>query len=237
MDSIIDHTKLIDSRNKDLFEKVQSKFELNFEPSYNGEHSVYTIGNSITFYIPVGVYSTDAFTHELLHTYIDYHEAYICGNFKNTMWKSNILKQLFDLPLAEHITNSIAHTLMLPTYLDRGFERSMFLLDYDEFKTEPGFIGQIARYYKQGTLYNLSAIRNLIGKFFAFKCDPNPTFSYDTELQQLKKIDPQLYQILQNYFLRWANYDFTKDPLSEYREINSDFYAALKPWMSGKRFS
>ncbi|MGN8068414.1 hypothetical protein [Mucilaginibacter sp. 22184] len=236
MDSIIDHTKLIDSRNEDLYEKVLSKFELNFEPSYNGEHSVYSIGNSITFYIPIGVYSADSFTHELLHAYIDYHEAYIGGNFKNTMWQSNILKQIFDLHLAEHITNSIAHTLMLPIYLERGFERSMFLLDYDEFKTEPGFIGQIARYYKRGALYNLSAIRNFIGKFFAFKCDPNPTFNYDTELQQLKKIDPQLYQILQNYFLRWTNYDFTADPLSEYREINSDFYVALKPWMSGKRF-
>ena len=236
MDSTIDHTRLINSRNEDLFEKVQSKFEVSFEPSYNGEHSVYTIGNSITFYIPVGVYSVDAFTHELLHAYIDYHEAYIGGNFKNTMWQSNILKQLLDPPLAEHITNSIAHTLMLPLYLERGFERSMFLLDYHVFKAEPGFVGQIARYYKQGGLYNLSAIRNFIGKYFAFKCDPNPTFNYNAELLQLKKIDNQLYQILEAYFTRWAGYDFTTDPLSEYREINADFYAGLKPWMNGKRF-
>jgi hypothetical protein len=197
---------------------------------------VYTIGNSIKFYIPIGVYSADMFTHELLHSYIDYHEAYIAGNFKNTMWQSNILKQLFDLPLAEHITNSIAHTLMLPLYLEMGFDRSMFLLDYHEFKTEPGFLGQIAKYYKQANLFNLSAIRNFIGKYFAFKCDPNPAFSYDTELQQLKKIDSQLYQILENYFLRWAGYDFTNDPFSEYRDINLDFYAGLKPWMNGKRF-
>ncbi|SDP86028.1 hypothetical protein SAMN05428975_3091 [Mucilaginibacter sp. OK268] len=236
MDSIIDHNRLIDHRNEDIFKKVQSKFELSFEPSYNGEHSVYTIGNSITFYIPIGVYSADMFTHELLHAYIDYHEAYIGGNFKNTMWQSNILKQLFDLPLAEHITNSIAHTLMLPLYLEMGFDRSMFLLDYHEFKTEHGFLSQIARYYKQGALYNLSAIRNFIGKCFAFKCDPNSTFNYNNELQQLRKIDSQLYQILENYFLRWARYDFTADPISEYREINADFYAALKPWMNGKRF-
>jgi len=236
MDKTIDYARLIDPRNEDIYERVLSKFEVSFEPSYNNEHSVYTIGNSVTFYIPIGVYSADAFTHELLHAYIDYHEAYIGGNFKNTMWQSNIFKQVFDLPLAEHVTNSIAHSLMLPIYLERCFERSMFLLDYHEFKTEPGFIGQIARNYKQGALHNLSAIRNFIGKFFAFKCDPNPTFNYDTELYQLRKIDTQLYQILQNYFQRWANYDFTADPLSEYREINSDFYASLKPWRGGKRF-
>ncbi|HWW40425.1 hypothetical protein [Pedobacter sp.] len=236
MDSTIDYTRLIDPRNEDIFEEIQSKFKVSFEPSFNGEHSVYTIGNSITFYIPVGVYSADAFTHELLHAYIDYHEAYIGGNFKNTMWQSNILKQLLDLPLAEHITNSIAHTLMLPLYLKMGFEKSMFLLDYHEFKTEPGFISQIARYYKQGTLYNFSAVRNFIGKYFAFKCDPNPTFNYDAELLRLKKIDNQLYQILEAYFIRWADYDFTANPLSEYREINSDLYSSLKGWMTGKRF-
>ena len=82
MEKIIDHTRLIDSRNEDLFEKVQSKFDVNFEPSYNGKHPVYTVGNSITLYIPVGVYSADAFTHELLHAFIDYHEAYIAGNLK-----------------------------------------------------------------------------------------------------------------------------------------------------------
>lgn len=236
MDRIFDHTRLIDSRNEDLFEKVKSKFKLSFEYSFNGEHSVYTIGNSVTFYIPVGVYSADAFTHELLHVFMDYHEVYIGGNFKNTMWKSNTLKKLLDLPLSEHITNCIAHILMLPIYLERGFERSVFLLDYHEFKTEPGFIGQISRYYRQGALYNISAIKNFIGKFFAFKCDPNPTFKYDAELLQLSKIDTQLYQIMEAYFMRWADYDFTTDKLSEYRGINSDLYDALKPWMNGKRF-
>ena len=152
------------------------------------------------------------------------------------MWQSNILKQLLDLPWAEHITTSIAHTLMLPLYLEREFERSVFLLDYHEFKIEPGFIGQIARYYKQGALYYLSAIRNLISKYFAFKCDPNPIFNNDAELLQLKKIDTQLYQILEAYFIRWARYDFTADLLSEYRDFNADFYIGLKPWMNGKRF-
>lgn len=57
-----------------------------------------------------------------------------------------------------------------------------------------------------------------------------------SELQQLRKIDSQLYQILENYFVRWAEYDFTADPLNEYKVINADFYAGLKPWMNGKRF-
>lgn len=236
MTSTIDVSRLIDSRNEDIYNKISSKFNIAFEPSYNGEHSVFTINHDITFYIPIGVYSVDAFTHELLHAYFDYHDVLVTGNFKNTMWQSNILKQLFDIPLAEHVANCVAHKLMLPMYLERGFDRTMFLYDYFTFKIEPDFLKQIERYYKTGNQYNLSAIRNFIGKYFAFKCDPNPDFDYQNELKQLRKIDSQLYQILEQYLSQWSDYDFTNDEFGSFREKNNSLYHHLKPWLDGKRF-
>lgn len=236
MNNAIDSSKLIDSRNQDLFEMVCSKFDVTFEPSYNGEHSIFTIQNQITFYIPVGVYSIDSFSHELLHGYIDYYGINITGSFKNTMSSSNLLSKIFDTALAEHITNSIAHTLMLPIFLERGFDRAKFLFDYETFKTEPSFIHKIGKLYKQGNQYNVSAVKNFIGKYFAFKCDPNPAFDYQIELSQLKKIDAQLYRILDDYFSKWSDYDFTNDEFGLYREINMGLYDSLKPWLSGKKF-
>ena len=233
---MIDISRLINDRNRAMFKKVESKYILNFEPSYNGEHSVYTIQNNMTFYIPVGIYSPDSFTHELLHGYIDYHEAFIGGNFKITMWQSNIYKQIFDAPLAEHITNCIVHTLMLPLYLQMGFERSKFLYDYDTFKAEPGIINLIAIHYRQGNQYNYTAIRNFIGKYFAFQCDPNPAFDYTFELAQFKKIDRHLYQIIDSYFLQWADYDFTNDLNSSYQDKNAYLYSQMKAWLNGKKF-
>ncbi|WP_316818694.1 hypothetical protein [Pedobacter nyackensis] len=236
MNNAINILSLIDDRSRDLYELITSKFEVAFESSFNGEYSVYRIDKQMTFYIPIDHYCVDSFSHELLHGYIDCFEIYLGSNFKNTMWQSNILRILFDNQLAEHLTNSISHTLMLPLYLDRGFDRTKFLLDYHTFKAEAGFINRIGKNYKQGNRYNLLAVRNFIGKFFAFKCDPNPTFDYEDELGQLRKIDLQLYRIVENYFLQWKDYDFTDDEFSDYRIINSDFYANLKPWMNGKKF-
>lgn len=237
MNTNIDHNRLIDSRNEDIFKKINTRFQVSFQPSYNGEHSMYAIKDQMTFYIPIGVYSVDSFTHELLHGWIDYHDVRIGSNFKLTMWQSNILKQIFDEPLAEHIANCIAHKLMLPIYLERGLNRSLFLLDYDIFKSEPGFLKQIERYYKSGIQYNLSAIRNFIGKYFAFTCDPNPDFDYSAELRHLKKIDPQLYMLLEQYLSKWSDYDFTSDEFGAFRQKNDWLYQHLKPWLSGKRFN
>ena len=236
MNNAIDSSKLIDSRNQDLFERVCSKFDVTFGPSFSGHHSIYTIGSRITFYIPDGVYCVDTFSHELLHGYIDYCGINITGNLKNTISGSNLLSKIFDTRLIEHITNSIAHTLMLPIFLERGFERAKFLSDYENFKAEPGIMNQIGKLYKKGNQYNVEAINTFIGKYFAFKCDPNPAFDYHTELGQLKKIDAQLYCILDNYFFQWADYDFTNDEFSRYREINAGLYNNLKLWMSRKKF-
>lgn len=236
MNNAIDSSKLLDSRNQDLFDMVCSKYEVTFEPSFSGHHSIYTIGNRITFYIPDGDYCADTFSHELLHGYIDYYDINITGNLKSIISGSNLLSKIFDTGLIEHITNCIAHTLMLPVFLDRGFERAKFLSDYEDFKAEPGIINQIGKLYKQGNRYNVEAINLFIGKYFAFKCDPNPTFDYQNELNQLKKIDTHLYRILDDYFSKWSNYDFTNDEFKLYREINTGLYDNLKPWMSGKKF-
>lgn len=237
MNNAIDSSKLIDSRNQDLFYMVCSKFAVNFEFSPVGHHSIYTIGNQITFYIPEGDYCVDTFSHELLHGYMDYCGVNITGNLKNNISGSNLLSKIFDTDLIEHMTNSIAHTLMLPIFLDRGFERKKFLSDYEDFKAEPGLVNQIGKLYKKGNQYHVQAISAFIGKYFAFRCDPNPAFDYQNELVQLKKIDAQLFRLLDDYFSKWAYYDFTDDEFSLYREINASLYDNLKPWMSGKKFA
>jgi hypothetical protein len=236
MNHTIDVSKLIDHRNKDIYDQISSKLTVAFEPSFNGEHSVFTINNDVTFYIPVGVHSVDAFAHELLHTYMNYHGVFIAGNFKNTVWQSNILKQLLDIPLAEHVTNCIAHKLMLPLYLKRGFDRTLFLFDYFSFKAEPGVLKQIERDYRFGNQYSRPAVRNFIGKYFAVTCDPNPEFDYQNELKHLRKIDSQLFQILEGYLLQWSDYDFTNDELGSFRAKNDWLYQQLKSWLNGKRF-
>jgi hypothetical protein len=126
---------------------------------------------------------------------------------------------------------------MLPYYLEMGFERSKFLYDYGLFKCDIGFLAQITRLYKNGNTYNISAVRNVIGKFFAFNCDPNPAFDYSAELNYLKAIDPLLVAVMESYLHLWDTYDFKTDEFGEYRENQAKFHEGLKKWMAGKRLA
>ncbi len=236
MSTTIDVSKLIDDRIRDLYNLVSEKFDIEFTYAGNDEYSVYTQENNVTFYIPVGTYCVDSFSHELLHVYLDYHEFYLGGNFKNTMWQSNIFQRLFDIKLAEHITNCISHRLMLPIYLGMGFDRSKFLHDYNDYKMEPGFLNKLSKAYKVKGSQSISAANIFIGKFFALKCDPNPEFDYSPELQKLRGIDPLLYGFLDDYYHQWDGYDFKNDEFSEYRDKNSLFYNNIKKWLGGKKF-
>ncbi|MFB2119904.1 hypothetical protein [Parapedobacter sp. 2B3] len=237
MSNIIDVSSLIDDRNREMYNTVCEKFNVEFEYSANDEYSVYTQGNQATFYIPIGTYCVDSFSHELLHVYLDYHEFYLGGNFKNTMWQSNVFQRLFDIQLAEHMTNSISHKLMLPIYLAMGFDRLKFLYDYNDYKMEPGFLNRLSKAYKTKGGYSLSAANIFIGKFFALKCDPNPEFDYSKDLQKFKGIDPLLYGILDGFYNKWDGYDFMRDEFSEYRDKTASFYDSMKKWLRGKKFA
>jgi hypothetical protein len=168
---------------------------------------------------------------------MDYCGVNITANLKNNIVGSNLGYKIFDTDLIEHMTNSIAHTLMLPIFLDRGFERKKFLTDYEDFKSEPRLVNQIGKLYKREKQYHVQAISAFISKYFAFRCDPNPAFFYQNELVQLKKMDAQLFRLLEDYFSKWAYYDFTDDEFSLYREINASLCDNLKRWMSGKKFA
>jgi len=228
---------LVDDRNRTVWELVSGKYEVKFEPAANHEYSVYTIGEQITFYIPENDHCPDSFTHELLHTLVYYYGCPIGGGFKNRIAGSQVLQRIFDIRLCEHITNSIEHRLMLPLYLEMGFEPSKFLCDYELFKSDQGLLAQVKRLYKTGNTYNITAVRNVIGKYFTFRCDPNPDFDYTAELKYLKTIDPLLVAVMDSYLHLWDTYDFKTDELGEYRENHTIFYEGLKKWMTGKNFA
>jgi hypothetical protein len=227
---------LVDERNVYVWNKVNGRFHVKFERSDKNEYSVFSIGDDVTFYIPKDDYCQDSFTHELLHGLIYYYGCPIGGGFKNVIGCNSTLQRLFDVDLCEHITNSIEHRLMLPYYLAMGFERSKFLKDYRLNKAQSGILLQIKRYYKIDAYYNISAVRNFIGKYFAFTCDPNPDFNYQAELDFLQSIDPLLYKLMEDYLKLWEDYDFTNDEEGIYRAHHFSFFDGLVIWSDDKLF-
>lgn len=225
---------LLDARNEALWKQLNENYTIELKPSLNGEYGCYSQGKEITFFINESNPCLDSFTHELLHVYLRLNDLYVGAGLKNTIAGSNILKAVFSEPLLEHIGNSLDHIKMLPLYLEMGFDREKFLLDYHTDKCLDAEVKQLKQYYKTGKNFNLKIVDNYLGKLFAVFADPNPAFTYSLQKEQLKKIDPFLYSATQKMVNHWKKVEISAgDGLSNtYHEVVYSYYQDLKKWVS-----
>lgn len=233
----VDISKLIDKRNSSLWDEISSKYEVDLQPSQNSEYACYSKSNSVTFFVPTDNYCTDSFTHELLHVYIRLKEVYIGSYLILRINSSKVLQRIFNIRLLEHVSNCLDHIKMLPVYLEMGFRRDKFLLDFYVYKCTDSELANIKRYYKNGKRFNSQAVEIFIGKFFAVKADPNDSYDYLSCLTELQKIDEKLYKVLDDFVVCWMNCDLdTNDIFNNYHDLVDKLYEGLKAWMSNKEF-
>lgn len=225
---------LLDVRNESLWKELSDNYSITLKPSPNQEYGCYSVGKEVTFYINESNLCLDSFTHEMLHVLLRLKELYIGAGLKNTLAGSNILKAIFSDALLEHIGNSLDHIKMLPVYLEMGFDREKFLLDYHEDKCLESEIVQLKRYYKTGKKLNFSIVDNYLGKLFAILADPNPNFTYSSQKEQLQKIDPFLFAATKKMVSQWKKVELSGgNGLSNtYHEVVFSYYQDLKKWVS-----
>ena len=236
--STVDISKLVDGRNEFLWQEIMSKYEVKIEPSLNSEYSCYSKSNSVTFFVPINNFCSDSFTHELLHVYIRLKDVYIASNLILRVSASKVLSKIFNHKLLDHVGNCLDHIKMLPIYLQMGFKRDKFLLDYQLNKCSDDELWEIKNYFKNGNRYNTQAIALFIGKYFGAVADPNDTFDYSNCLIKLKKIDAILFLALEAFVDSWKKYDIdSNDGLNSYRLLVDKFYEDLKGWMTKKEFT
>lgn len=143
--------------------------------------------------------------------------------------------------LIEHIGNCLEHIKMLPIFLEMGFNREDFISDYSENKLTEENLKSIKRLFKSKILfqrekYDSKAIDFFIGKYFAVKACPNLTYNYDKGLNELGRIDTDLYFVLNKFMKNWDMFDYNDtDPITGgYRDILFDFVNGLTEWSKGK---
>lgn len=230
-------SQLIDERNEKMWKSLQQRFNISIEMVPGQEHSVYSKGEDVTFYVPKNSPDAGSFTHELLHVYLRSKKMYIGANLLLTISSSKIMKRIFSDALLEHMGNILDHIKMFPLYERMGYDPSSFLLDFYTNKCEMNEVNLIRKNFKQGATYNALAVGAFIGRFFAVKGDVNKSFDYSVCLSNLKKIDSKLFEALDLFFDEWENFDIeSNDPLYTYREVVHAFYEYMKVWIIGKRF-
>ena len=78
----------------------------------------------------------------MLHVHPKLNDFYVGAGLKNTITGSNILKAIFNEPRLDHIGDSLDHIKRLPLYLELGFDREKFLLDYQGSAQKTGKIAR-----------------------------------------------------------------------------------------------
>lgn len=227
--------ELIDSRNSILWTQLKAKFNITFNESVNGEYSCYSQNEDVMFYIVRDNICKDSFTHEMLHVYLRMNGCFISGGLQNTINKSKILTSMLTYDLIEHMGNCLDHIKMLPNFLNMGFERKKFLLDYEINKCSDEELVSLKRNYKIGNKVNPIAVDFYIGKIFAMMADPNDSFDYSPQLSIFEKIDPLLYGITMRLIDRWIEIKIEDRQImddDDYHSVLFEYYENMKEWIS-----
>ncbi len=237
----MDTAGLVDNRNLELWTTLNTKFQIDIIKEDRDSHSVFTKNGKATIRVPLNP-QVSAFTHELLHIYLTLKEVYIGGAIALHVKEDAILSKFMSDNLTTHIGNCLEHIKMLPEYLKMGFKREDFILDYSVDKLTDEELRSIRKHFKtkpifQKEQFNSKAIDLYIGKYFAIKACPNLTFNYESGLNELKKIDSELYSILEIFITGWDKYDYNESDLitGGYNDIVLDLATGLSDWGLNKR--
>jgi hypothetical protein len=225
---------LIDNRTEHHWKLIESKYTIAFKEATDGIYGCYTIGDSVTFYIDSGNLSKDYFAHELLHAYVSSVGCHIGGCLKNHIRENSVLSALLSLKLLDHIGNVLEHVKTYPIYIELGFDKNKFTVDYLESKLTTADVASLRLLYKS---VDYLASDRFVGKLIAALADPNPEFDYSQQLIQLRKFDPHLFDITYKMVERWklTKFDNVSVLDDDYNTVTWEYYQGLEKWIRKKR--
>ncbi len=229
---------LIDSRNRELWENLNKTHDCSISfVNHTNEYGCFTKGKTAIIYVPESDKQPDSFTHELLHIFLKQKEVFIGRGLKRSITSSIILNKLYSEALLEHMGNCFDHIKILPFYLDLGFSRESFLLDYEEDKCKESEIKSIKNNFKIGLSYNSKAVDFFIGKIFAIRACPNEEINYKPKLEQLKAINQSLFEINNKVIDNWKKVDIENDDILAYKynDVLFEYTNEMEEWAKSKR--
>lgn len=223
--------ELIDSRNKSLWDKINSNFKVEVVEGVDG-YNCYGEENLIRLTIESNNPSPASFTHELLHAYLRYNECFIGAALKNFVRNDDFLCSILSLDLLEHLSNSLEHAKFLPMFLNLGFKREEFISDYHIRKCTNEQLAMISKSYIIQGKINKEAVDPYIGILSAMIADPNPEFDYSKEYNIFQNLDSTLYESIIYLFSDWKEIDVESNNFLDdnYRDVVHMFGDRIINW-------
>lgn len=229
---------LIDSRNQKLWKKLNETHSISVQLSDCPNYACYSENNESIVYVTENNIDINSFTHELLHIFIRQKEIFIGSSIKLLINGNETLSKVFSNDLIEHFGNCLDHIKMLPIYLELGFDKKKFITDYDVNKCSKSEVQALKNGFKVRGTYYYEFVDYYIGKFIAIKSDPKQHINYPKSLKELKNIDSNLFDILENLINEWVEMPIEKVNIwdDDYHSISYKFYENLLNWTKSKTF-
>jgi len=228
---------LIDKTNAELYYsliKTQNihinfgKFECYGVYSVRDKHIIDVQSDNICF---------ASFSHELLHIYLRSKGVHAGGRLSLMTLSDEKLHTIFNEDLVDHVSNCLDHFKMLPLYLKLGYSIDSFIADFHISKSNAVELNNIQEYFTTNfanqKVFLAQAIEKYIATFIAMKACPNPSFNYQSTYLKLRRIDYNLYDILDKFIESWNNYDYTQSN-QNYGVVISQYIENFKSWLAGK---
>jgi hypothetical protein len=155
------------------------------------------------------------------------------GSYLKLRFQENgLLSSIFSAPSLEHISNILDHAKMLPMYLNMGFDRNKFIVDYDEPKCTERELNLIRLFINSKSNLWKNSVDLFLGKYFSIKSCPNDKIDYTAYLDQLCKNDSILFEILDHFWGEWMKFDICKVDLPGYTYwvFCDTFYDSVNAW-------
>lgn len=225
--------ELLDYRNQNLWDEIKKNYTVTFENSLSNQYSCFAQNRNVIFYIDKENLCKNSFTHEMLHIYLRSKDCFISGGLNNTIRQNPTLSFIFSSELLDHMGNCLDHINMLPIYLDLGFEREKFIGDYHDHKCTSEELYILKKNYRIDTSINHKAVDFYLGKLIAILADPNIEVDYSEELEELKRIDPILFEANYKMIEHWKEIKIENRQIidDDYHSVLYEYYQNLEKWI------
>jgi hypothetical protein len=234
--------EFIDNRNVNLWKYLNSIHSIEVEFGDYDNYEVFSKNKTSIIYIPKNKIDIPSFTHELLHILLWTKGIYIGNGLMLSVREKPFLQNILTESLIEHIGNCLSHIKMLPVFKEMGFSENEFISDYNVNKLDDEFINDLNKhFYKErpngGYCFNETYVEYYIGKYFSAKSCPNSNYNYSKALENMKRINTQLYDILDDFVNKWVGFDIDNiDVLTGgYRLIEYNFEIKIENWIANNR--
>jgi len=232
---------LIDNININLWKSLICIHEISILRENRNDYLAHSQNGKTIIYVPISNPNPASFCHELLHIFLRTKNVFIGVGLKLSIKENHILSAVFSDKLLDHIGNCLDHIKIYPEFIKLGYSSSDFISDYYENKFTTEELNDIKTHFVKQTFlgksYNKSAINLFIGKYFAVKACPNKSIDYSCCINELNKIDANLFNILQNFYTAWHNFDYNnEDPIKgDYYQFLFEFIHDLEKWVNKKK--